>query len=239
MAGNDGQHFEFRTDRLNNDCQFDLPLVSVNREARRVALAWLREQVSRIVVVSGLNGLLIFQGIEIRLHADRRPRFVRPFDPELDALYVARDKWEEFCLEPTDRLFEPDLHGQSVDLKSDLVKIAVSEALFLESEAISWMPELEKWFEHLRVLLVVIGPQPNIDGIPGPWRWELEGIEGASFSWSKDKQDFDFHGGKDEVSRDNALYEKLAEAANRGLREELLNRRLDHLEIRPVFAVRR
>jgi len=59
MAGNDGMRFEFGTDRLNDGCQFDLPLVSVNREARRVALAWLREQVSRIVVVSGLNGLLI------------------------------------------------------------------------------------------------------------------------------------------------------------------------------------
>jgi len=129
--------------------------------------------------------------------------------------------------------------GQSVDLKSDVVKIAVSEALFLESEAISWVPELESWFEHLRVILVVMGSQPNIDCIPGPWRWELEGIEGASFSWNKDKQDFDFHGGKDEVSRDNALFDKLAEGAIKGLREELLNRGLDHLEIRPIFVVRR
>src|SRR4051812_41445683 len=46
MAGNDGLGFEFRTDRLDQDNQFDLPLVSVNRETRRVALAWLREQVS-------------------------------------------------------------------------------------------------------------------------------------------------------------------------------------------------
>jgi hypothetical protein len=45
-AGADRQAFEFRTDRLGHDNQFDLPLVFVNREARRVALAWLRKQVS-------------------------------------------------------------------------------------------------------------------------------------------------------------------------------------------------
>lgn len=49
MAGNDGLAFEFRTDRLDHDNQFDLPLVFVNHEARAVALAWLCEQVSACV----------------------------------------------------------------------------------------------------------------------------------------------------------------------------------------------
>ncbi|KAH6839629.1 hypothetical protein B0I37DRAFT_449521 [Chaetomium sp. MPI-CAGE-AT-0009] len=221
IAGSDEIGFDFRTDRLGHDNQFDVPLCFVNHEARRVALAWLNEQ-----------------GIEIRLQVDGRPLFVRPFNPELDALYIARNKWEEFCLEPTDRLLEPDLHGQSVDLHSDLVKIAVPEALFLQSEAISWMPELERWFEQLRVLLVVIGPQPDIYSIPGPWRWELEGTEGASFSWNKDNEEFDYHGGN-QVFGDDALYERIGLAANSGLREELIKCRLNHLQIQPVFAVRR
>jgi hypothetical protein len=188
---------------------------------------------------------IISQGIEIKFQEDGRPLFVRPFNPELDALYVTRDMWEQFCLEPTDRLLEPDLHGQSVDLHgqsvdlhSEIVKIAVPEALFLDSEAISWMPEMEKWFEQLRVLLVVIGPQPNSGGIPGPWRWELEGTERASFGWNKDNEEFDFHGGSEDLG-DNTLYGKIKEAANTGLREELIKRRLHHLQIQPVFAVKR
>lgn len=138
-----------------------------------------------------------------------------------------------------DRLLEPDLSGQSVDLKSDVVKIAVPEALFLDSEAISWMPELERWFEHLRVLLVVIGPQPDVDDVSGPWRWEVEEVEGASLTWSNGKRDFELQVGNNEVFGDNSLYKRLREAAKRGLREELLKCRLDFLEIRPVFAVRR
>lgn len=198
-----------------------------------------RTRIVVVAVVSGLNEQTGLQGIEIRPQAKGRPLFTRPFDAELDALYVTRDKWEEFCLEPIDRLLEPDLHGQSVDLKSDLVKIAVPEALFLDSETISWLPELEMWLEHLRVLLVVIGPQPDADDVSGPWRWEVEEVEGASFTWCRDKQDFELYGGKNEISGENALYKRLREAANQGLREELLRRRLEYLEIQPIFAARR
>ena len=180
----------------------------------------------------------ISKDIEIKLQEDGRPLFVRPFKPELDALYVARDMWEQFCWEPADRLLEPDLHDRSVDLHSEVVKIAVPEALFLESEAISWLPEMERWFEQLKVLFVVVGPQADLGGIPGPWRWELEGTEGASFSWNKDNEEFDFHAGNEAFGND-ALYEKIKEAANTGLREELIKCRLHHFQIQPAFAVRR
>lgn len=50
--------------------------------------------------ISGLDGLLICQDIEIRPHADEKSRFVRPFDHEVDALYIPGDKWKEFCQEP-------------------------------------------------------------------------------------------------------------------------------------------
>ncbi|KAH6627458.1 hypothetical protein F5144DRAFT_575902 [Chaetomium tenue] len=221
IAGRDQLGFDFLTDRLGHDHPFDLPLCFVNHEARRVALGWLKEQ-----------------GIKIQLPTDDRPLFVRPFNPELDALYVTRDKWEEFCREPTDRMFEPDLLDQNVDLDSELVKIAISEAFFFESEAISWIPELEMWYDGFRVLLVVIGPQPDFGSIPGPWRWELEGTEGPSFFWNKDNEAFDFHGGNEDVS-DKALYEKIGETAKSRLREPLIQRRLDHFQIQPVFAVRR
>lgn len=181
---------------------------------------------------------IISQGIEIQLPADGRSLFVRPFNPELDALYITRDRWEAFYNEPVDRMLEPDLHGRSVDLNSELMKIAVPEALFFEREAISWMPEMEMWFEHLQVILIVIDPQPDFGSIPGPWRWELEGTEGASFFWNKDNEAFDFHGGNEDFGA-NALYGKIREAAMSGLREALIERRLKHLQIQPVFVVRR
>ena len=40
--------FDFLTDRFGHDNQFDLPLCFANREARRVALAWLKQQVSAV-----------------------------------------------------------------------------------------------------------------------------------------------------------------------------------------------
>lgn len=46
IPGDDGLAFEFRTDRLGHDNQYNLPLVFVNHEARKVALAWLRQKVS-------------------------------------------------------------------------------------------------------------------------------------------------------------------------------------------------
>lgn len=73
--------------------QFEVPLLFVNREARGIALAWVREQ-----------------GIEIRPREHRQyPIFVRPFDPMRDVLYVALDKWDDLLREPNDWKFQLDL----------------------------------------------------------------------------------------------------------------------------------
>ena len=44
--------FEFDTDRLGPDGDIDMPLFHVNREARQVALAWLKKQVSVVLSLS-------------------------------------------------------------------------------------------------------------------------------------------------------------------------------------------
>ena len=104
--------FEFCYDLLD-DAQFEVPLAFVNREARGIALAWVRKQ-----------------GIELRSYENRHyPIFVRPFDPMRDALYVVLDKWFDFLCEPDNWRFQPDLFEQLVDLKSDLTRIAVPESL--------------------------------------------------------------------------------------------------------------
>lgn len=162
--------------------------------------------------------------------------FTRPFNPSLDALYITHDKWEDFCHEASDRLFEPDLHDRSVDLQSDLTSIAVPEALFNDTDVISWLPEVERWFEHLRVVFVVVGSQPN--NTLGPWRWELQGTKAGAFFWNKEKEEFEFQPGS-EVVGNEALYKRIGEAARSGLRKELVNCGLERLEVRPILTVRK
>ncbi|OAA43257.1 hypothetical protein NOR_04624 [Metarhizium rileyi] len=208
--------FDFRTDLLGDDNQFQVPLVLVNREARDIALTWLQEQ-----------------GIKTRPQKQGECLFARPFNPSLDVLYVTDEKWEDFCFEAADRLFEPDLHGRSVDLQSDLMRIAIPEALFYQTDLMSWLPDVERWFEHLRVLFVVMGSQPN--DTFGPWRWELQGVEAGAFLWNKEKEEFEYEPGSG-VLGDEALLKKIGEAARNGLRDELITCGLKSLEIRPVFT---
>ena len=86
---------EFRHGLLDH-VRIDLPLLFVNREARTVALAWVRDQ----------------QGIEIHPCENGQNLILAcPFDPKRDALYVALDKWDDFICEPDERLLQTDLFG--------------------------------------------------------------------------------------------------------------------------------
>ena len=107
-------NFEFRHDLLNV-VQFEVPLYFVNREARKIALAWVRTH-----------------GIEIRARKKREsPIFVCPFNPIRDVLYIPPNKWDEFLCEPDDRCSEPDLLERLLDVKTaDVTRIAVPEMLF-------------------------------------------------------------------------------------------------------------
>jgi len=118
-------NFEFRHDLLNV-VQFKVPLFFVNREARNIALAWVREH-----------------GIEIRAREDRQsPVFVCPFNPIRDVLYIALDQWDEFLREPDDRCFQPDLLGPLINFKAaDVTGIAVPEAL-LRSEVAAALADI-------------------------------------------------------------------------------------------------
>jgi len=211
-------NFEFRYDLLD-DIQFEMPLVFVNREARGIALAWVREQ-----------------GIEIRPREDRQYTvFVRPFDPMRDALYITLDKWDDFLREPDDRLFQPDLFEQPVGIESDLTRIAVPEAL-LRSE-VATLPEMFQYFFNLKVLFIIVdGSAVRDSDVKVQRRWEFESTQGRAFFWADDRGGFD--SGNSEYIGDEALY-RLIEEANKGLGEELAKNHISSFEIRPVFAVRR
>lgn len=73
---------------LLDHVQVEVPLFSVNWEARVIALTWMREQ-----------------KITLHFHKDKQNWvFTRPFDPMMDALYVPMDKIDEFFIEPHDRM---------------------------------------------------------------------------------------------------------------------------------------
>lgn len=214
-------NLEFRHDLLY-DAKLKVPLVFVNREARGIALAWVREQ-----------------GIEIRPREKRQyPVFVRPYDPMRDALYIALDKWDDFLFEPYARQFQPDLFEQLVDIKSYLTRIAVPKAL-LRSK-VATFPGMFQYFSHLEVLLIVVDAQPELQSADNDMqvqrRWEFESTQGGAFFWNDDRGGFDFRGS--EYIGDEFLY-KLIEKANKGLGEGLAENHIRNFEIRPVFAVRK
>ena len=214
-------NFEFRHDLLH-DAQFEVPLVFVNREARGVALAWVREQ-----------------GIEIRPRENRQyPIFVRPFDPMRDALYVALDKWDDFLLEPHDRQFQPDLFEQLVTIEPDLTRIAVPEALLRSN--VTTLSSMFQYFYLLKVLFIIVDAQPDLQSADNDMkvqrRWEFESTQGGAFFWNDDRGSFAF--GDSKYIGYEALY-RLIEEANKGLGEWLAENHIRSFEIRPVFAFRR
>lgn len=229
----------FHPDSMDTHHQFEVPLAFVNREARRAVLRWVHKQVGSFqsTQCGDFPELLTsMQGIEIRPQPAGDVMFARHFNPELDALYVPGDKWLEFCLEPSDRMFRPDLVEKHVEVHSSLGKLAVPLEEFLDHDVISWVPEmLEKWFVSLGVVLVVMDPQP--DSIRGPWSWEVRGGEGWWLSWNKESAKFDLHEGSG-GGGDGDLRKKILVAANGRLRYEMLICGRSQLEVRPVFGVR-
>ena len=214
-------NFEFRHDLLD-DIRFEIALVHVNREARHLALAWIREQ-----------------GIEIRPREDRpSPVFVRPFDPTGDALYVSLEQWSKFLYEPDDRLFQPDLFGRLVDCRSDLTRVAVPAAL-LQSEAAT-LPQMFRYRRNLKALLIVVDPQPDPrstdDDVIVQYRWDIESVRGGAFFWNDDRGGFDAENSG--YVGDEAVY-GLIEEASRELGKGLVHFHIRSFEVRPVFAVRR
>jgi hypothetical protein len=212
--------FEFRHDLLD-DVQVEVPLVSVSREARGIALAWVRGQ-----------------GIKRRPREDRQyPVFVRSFDPTHDALYIALDKWDDFSGEPLVQPFELNLYEQFISHLTYLTRIAVPEAL-LSSEVVL-LPEMFYYSCNLKVLFIIVDAPPDLQFAENDMtvqrRWEFESTQGGSFFWNSKRGRFDL--GVSENIGDEALYRLLE--VNEGLCKGLVREHIGSFEIRPVFAVRR
>ncbi|OAA66330.1 hypothetical protein LEL_10429 [Akanthomyces lecanii RCEF 1005] len=204
---------DFRTDLLGGDKEFHVPLAFVNQEARGIALCWLDEQ-----------------GITIKQSQPRRCLFKRPFDRASDTLYVPDNKWDDFCEEPSDRIGEPDLVNQSVDVNGEISRIAVSETLYMKDDVIRWLPGLNSWWDVI-VIFVVVGAQP--DPQQGSCRWELEGTDGRAIVWYRKTQDFEVQQGTSNIVEED-LHRKIEQLARANLEEQQSFQSLPTLEIRPV-----
>ncbi|KAI9745723.1 MAG: hypothetical protein M1818_001259 [Claussenomyces sp. TS43310] len=213
--------FQFRPDLLD-DTQFDIPLVFVNREARRVALAWAREQ-----------------GIEVRPCEGRKdPFLVRPLDLMRDALYITLDQWDGFLDEPSDRQSQPDLFDRMVNLEPYITRLAVSEALLRRE--VATLDFLFLHYYRLNMLLIIVDAQldlqPADNDVEVQRRWEFENAQGGALFWDPDRGVFD--PGDAEYVGDEDLYRLILEAA-KVLGECLPKEHIRSFEIRPVYAVRR
>ena len=210
---------------LLDHVQVDVPLVFVNREARGIALAWVHEQ-----------------GIQMRFCEDRECHiFVRSFDPIRDVLYVAVHQFNNFCIEPYDRMFEPDLLNQMFTSDSGLTRIGIPEALLqVESNPLAGLFE---WFDHITTLFILVDTQPDFEDndTKVQRRWEFESRRTRAIFWNRNQSRFDW--GEGEYVGDEGLYRRIEElgkeVGKEFLQDPVLQSRVRSFEIRPIFAIRR
>lgn len=203
--------FDFRYDRLKG-VQIEVPLVSFNREARDIGLAWVRQH-----------------NLGIRQRQNRQyPVFVRSFDLTNDALYISIPQWEDFVREPYNCFAQPHLSNRTVVINEHVTRLALSGAHF--GQYVELLYEFFPWFSNLTVLFVIINPVPELPNPEGKndkeRLWRFGRTPGGSAFWHGHRGSFDVTDCK--YIRDGALLEDLC--------DELVKNRVKSFEIRPVYV---
>ncbi|KAF4225144.1 hypothetical protein CNMCM6457_008502 [Aspergillus fumigatiaffinis] len=215
-------HFYFDPELLDH-VEVNVPLFFVNREARRIALAWCHEQ-----------------GISLRFARNQQSLiFSRPFNSKHDVLYVPLDQWDGFLCEPYDQMFTPEWTGQSVSTYAlELGVIAVPEAQVYSNPAV--LHEMFEWPYRPAVLYVVLDSPPDLRleyaGANVQRRWEVRTCPGGSlfYTWKDGRGSFD---GDGEHSGHGDLYKRIKEVS-KGLGEGITLHNVRSFGVRPVCAVR-
>lgn len=213
----DNLELVFRHDLINVEVK--VPLYFVNREARSVALSWTRKQ-----------------GIKLQFCEDRQcPIFVRPFDPLYDVLYIAHDKIHDFCLEPWDRLEQPDSIGKTAWFSLYLANMAIPEGMVREKGS-----ELSEAFSLVTcpqtLYIIADGPADlKADDMKVQHRWELDKIQGRPFTWNLEQGSFVLEDGESIGNED--LYSRLKENS-KDLETWLSENEVQTFEMRLVFAIK-
>lgn len=215
-----GIHMKYRHEFLD-PVEVSLPLFFVNREARGVVHTWMN-----------------MQSIKIRFRqGSTQPIFVRHFVPSRDALYVPPERYDEFCCEPLERGFEPDLIGQTHSYGGrEVPNLAIPEHLFWMIGT-AWEEVILDWV-YPAVLLVVMNANEDphsYDNCGKLLKWRLESTRARSLVWDLENRRFKW--GEGESVCDQDMYDRIEETANRDMAGRLDADWFRSFEIRPVIVV--
>ncbi|KAJ4125941.1 hypothetical protein NW765_001716 [Fusarium oxysporum] len=166
---------EFRYDKLATSVH--IPIVDVNQEARRVALAWAGDNNIKNRYING------------------KYEFKRRMDKDRDTVYLPNNKIDAAEIEAIDRGFEPDLIDRNHTVATYITSLAVPARYMRTADE---TPYSWEWHENLEKIYVIVGKQPDRDG-----QWEIDTTRGKSLFWTRDTGTFIPQLGADEFcSRD-------------------------------------
>ncbi|KAK1255911.1 hypothetical protein MKX07_008170 [Trichoderma sp. CBMAI-0711] len=212
----------------------DMPLALVNREARSIAMTWVRKYGFRMLFSE----------------AKECPVFVHRFDPMRDALFIGMDLWRPFCDEPHNRLAEPDLWGLVVNNTTDITRIAVPHTGIWRDN--SGLAEIFHWYPCLRAIYVVWDLEVDIvretmlaNGDRNKararlryQRWKAEELRSRSLVWDREKKQFGWKGrGSVCIWSGSEMYAQMEEMGAE-LAPRLAEREDGEFEIRPIYAAK-
>jgi hypothetical protein len=209
-----------------------VPLLSVCREARDVALGWAAKQ-----------GMRPASDAKAEKHEGAGPaRFISPpFDVSRDVMYIPQDRFADFVNE-LNSCIEPDLIGETFCLFSGVRKIAIPESIFLEQDRKDMFNILMDYPSVQTICIVIDTPEklqpPENDGKTHV-AWEIDGMstDAGAFIWNREHISFE---PDSNVLGSAALHKKIM-MLNQGDDGwlDLGKRETRDFKIQPILVVRR
>ncbi|KAI1776394.1 hypothetical protein F4818DRAFT_379344 [Hypoxylon cercidicola] len=208
--------FEFRYSLLH-EARMEVPVAFVNREAQDNAITWAQKQSPRIRTCLDGHQLV----------------FLRAFNPDRDAVYVAPDQWLDLIREPTERMFASDMLNRPIDLRHGRIRIAMPESLVRDKAA--ELSELVHSYYHPIMLYIVVDTPPNLGLLTTPngttqRLCECRSSHRVALWTSGGDWEFDFTDGRCGGNE----FRELVELASQGLREGLVTMMVPEFEIHAV-----
>jgi hypothetical protein len=223
--------FVFRHEWL--EIHIEVPLASVNREARSVALPRIREL-----------------GLVTKSRSGQFPVFVRKFNPDEDAIYVKPGQLDDVIMDAHKPQYDPWVEGRQWGTFSEYRKLAMSEASFLTTlfvegmeEGMEGMEGIAELLQHacsVREVLVVVDAPADLESASDHDRdvkplWKFIDAPGDAFFWHRTTRRFEICQAEsvgDGVVAAIVGSEKVTKAYND------LWGSWGCLKVRPVYAVR-
>ncbi|KAI1270454.1 hypothetical protein F5Y18DRAFT_368360 [Xylariaceae sp. FL1019] len=193
--------------KLLGQGQLNVPVASVNTEARCVAIEWARKQAHQ-------------QAHRIHYHTtESGARFLRSFDPDHDALYVTKETWSDFPIDHSYPGFD-HLHDKSYFPRPRITKVAISEST-LQDVADQMDALWDEYFTVRKLYIVKDAPRDQLvdhttvaPDVVYPRLRECESLHKVA-TWSCCDGDWQFDFTHDLCCDDE--FRKLVESASRSL----------------------